>query len=184
MFFFSEENISTFKPNSVEHAYLAILNGEIDVARRIFDSLDSPSSNWGLTLTDILSTRIEHFPTYFEIRNFLEIDLNFLIKNEKIELVELLLGSLEYLSKINNETYKYVARVMIENGLDVAAEKYLEKAKKTFYNDVESHFLYSKYYLDKNEYRLAYKYIKECLNFLPDYYPARKLQEEILKHLA
>lgn len=184
MFFFTEENISTFKPNSVEHAYLAILNDELDIAQEIFNSLDSPRANWGLTLTDILKERVEHYPTYFEIRNFLEIDLNFLIKNEKIDYVELLLGALEYLTNVNIETYKYVARVMIENHIDRAAEKYLEKAKKTFYNDVELHFLYAKYNLQKKEYHLAYKNIKECLNFLPDYFPAKKLQDEILKHLA
>lgn len=184
MFFFSKENIIEFKTKSIEHAYLTLLNDEPDNAYKIFAESDSPRSNWGKTLTEIINGCIVRFPTYFEIRNFLEIDLDFLLKNKKIDYIENILGSLKILININNETYKYVARVMLENNFDDTAKKYLDKSKDVFYNDVELHFLYAKYYIKTSKYHLAYKHINICLEFLPDYFPAKKIKQEICKHLA
>ncbi|MBQ7765137.1 hypothetical protein IJ384_07225 [bacterium] len=184
MFFFSEIKKEKILPGSVEHAYLTILEGDFISAKRIFETLDSPRARWGISLTNILLGYIENFPTYFEIRNFLEIDLDFLIKNEKIDFVEQVLGSLELLANINQETYKYVARVMFENRLYKSAREYLEKSKDIFYNDPELHFLFAKYYIKTREYEKADFYLDECLSILPDYYPAKILQKEISRYLA
>ena len=83
MFFFSNNYDTEFKPKSLEHAYLAIVNNDLATARVVFEGLDSPRAKWGKALVDILIGYIEKYPTYFEIRNFLEIDLDFLIKNKK-----------------------------------------------------------------------------------------------------
>lgn len=184
MFFFSKNDEYNFKSGSIEHAYLALLENDLETASKVFSSLDSPRAKWGKALVDILSGYIEVYPTYFEIRNFLEIDLDFLLKNEKIDYVELVLGSLELLSDINQETYKYVARVMLENRLYKAAREYLEKSKDIFYNDPELHFLFAKYYLTTRDYENADFHLDECLNILPDYYPAKCLQKEISRYLA
>ena len=125
MFFFSKNSNTTFKPNSIEYAYLLLLKGDLLGAQNLFKTIDSPRARWGVVLVDILNGYMEHFPTYFSIRNFLEIDLDFLLKNEKIEYVELILGALKILMDINQETYKYVARVMLENKLYKSAYEYL-----------------------------------------------------------
>ena len=70
-----------------------------------------------------------------------------MLKNEKISYVELLLGSVDILADINQETYKYVARTMFENRLYKSAREYLEKSKDLFYGDPELHFLFAKYYI-------------------------------------
>ena len=184
MFFFSKNYDEKFKPRSIEHAYFAILEDDLTSAQAVFESLDSPRAKWGKAFVDILIGYIENYPTYFEIRNFLEIDLDFLIKNEKIEYVEQILGSLKLLSDINQETYKYVARVMFENRLYKACREYLEKSKDIFYADPELHFLYAKYYIKTREYDNADYHLDECLNILPDYYPAKLLQKEISRYLA
>lgn len=184
MFFFSKNCDINFKPRSLEHAYLAILEGDLVTAQAVFESLDSPRARWGKALVDILLGYIEQYPTYFEIRNFLEIDLDFLIKNEKIDYIEQVLGSLKLLIDINQETYKYVARAMFENRLYKACREYLEKSKDIFYNDPELHFLFAKYYIKTREYDKADFYLDECLNILPDYYPAKALQKEISMYLA
>ena len=128
MFFFSENQGNDIKPHSIEGAYYAILQNDLHLAQARFESLDSPRARWGKCLIDILLGYVENYPTYFEIRNFLEIDLDFLIKNEKIDYIEMILGSLDLLININQETYKYVARVMFENHLYNVAQKYLEKS--------------------------------------------------------
>lgn len=184
MFFFTKDYSIEFKPKSVEHAYFAILNNDLDSAKKIFEYLDSPRAKWGKAFVDILSGYIEIYPSYFEIRNFLEIDLDFLIKNEKIDYIESFLGSLELLSSINQETYKYVGRVMFENRFYKASREYLEKSKNIFYKDPELHFLFAKYYIKTREYEKADFHLDECLNILPDYYPAKLLQKEISRYLA
>lgn len=184
MFFFSTDEFTTFKPKSVEHAYLAIVNDDLDTALNIFKNIDSPRALWGIALTNMLSGYIEKYPTYFEIRNFYEIDLDFLLKNEKIDYIENLLGTLEFLSKINQEIYKYTARVMLVNNLPEIAKKYLDMSKEIFYNDVELHYIYAKYYLSNRQYNKANFHIDECISFLPDYHPAKELKKEIAKYLA
>ena len=83
MYFFSKNNNLEFKQRSVEYAYLLLLQDELKSAQAIFDSIDSPRARWGSVLTEVLLGYIENRPSYFEIRNFYEIDLDFLIKNEK-----------------------------------------------------------------------------------------------------
>ena len=184
MFFFSDNSDNeAFKPGSLEHAYLAILNDDLLSAGKVFSSLSSPRARWGKALVDILSGYIEEYPSYFEIRNFLEIDLDFLLKNEKIDYVEQFLGGVDLLADINNETYKYVARVMHENKLYKVCKEYLDKSKNLFYNDPELHFIYAKYYLNFGNYSDAEYHIDECIKILPDYYPAKVLKREIQAQL-
>lgn len=180
-FFFFYEDCSFLEilPDSVEHAYLAILNDDLDTAEAVFAKLDSPRARWGKVLVCILKGFIKEFPTYFEIRNFLEIDLDLFLKNEKLDYVEQILGSLEILSAINQEVYKYAARVIYVNKLYSASLKYLEKSKKIYYNDAELHFLFARYYLRVNDCEEALFYINECLRLIPDYYPALQLKQKI-----
>ena len=179
-FFFREnaEELEVF-PGSVSHAYLAILNDDLDTAYSIFLKNDSPRGVWGCTLTSVLKGFMTKYPTYFGIRNFLEIDLDFLLKNNKIDYVEHCLGALEIFSTINQETYKFAARVMLQNHLCTSALKYLDKSKHLFYNDAELHFIYAKYYKDIGNYANAYLYINECLKLLPSYYPALVMKQQI-----
>ena len=119
------------------------------------------------------------YPTYFQIRNFLEIDLDFLLKNEKLDYVEQLLGALEFFSGINQETYKFAARVMYENNLLSAAYNYMLKSKEIYYNDAELQFMLARYFLRVHDIEEAYFYINECLKLIQDYYPALVMKQKI-----
>lgn len=180
MFFFAENNTEfDFKPISVECAYLLILNEDLDSAYGIFKLIDSPRGHWGMVLVEILKGYTENYPSYFDIRNFLEIDIDFFLKNKKIDYVEQLLGAIDFFAEINQEAYKFVARVMIENKLYNVAKKYLDKSKSVYYKDPELHFMYAKYFLYTHENTYAKYHINECLKILPDYYPAKYLKKEI-----
>ena len=179
-FFSKEPTVLEILPNSLEHAYLAIITDDLQAAELIFNGMDSPRARWGSILTGIIKNRVLNiYPTYFQIRNFFEIDTDFLLKNKKIDYVENLLGALELFSNINQEIYKFAGRVMYENKLYTAALKYLELSKKIYYNDPELHFLLSKYYLKIHQFKEAYFYISECLKLLPSYYPAQVLKQQI-----
>ena len=178
IYFFDTPKVS-ISPNSIELAYLNILEDNLAEAFKLFKLNDSPRASWGMVLVSILNGCMEQYPTYFQIRNFYEIDLDFLIKNEKIEYVESLLGALEILININHEVYKYAARVMYSNKLYTIAYDYMKKSKAINYHDAELHFMLAKYYLDNNNSEDAFCSIKECLNLIPDYYPALSLKHEI-----
>lgn len=180
-FFFFSEDCSDMEitPNSLEHAYLAIVNDDLASAKAVFSRLDSPRAKWGVIFVSILEGFLQEYPTFFELRNFLEIDLDFLIKNQKINYVEQFLGALDILSGINQEVYKFTGRVMFENKLYSAALKYMEKSKQIYYNDPELHFMFAKYYIQFHNKQEAYYYINECLKLLPEYYPALELKQKI-----
>ena len=178
-FFFNKKSDLIINPGTLEHAYLAVLNDDLESAKLIFSKIDSPRAKWGWSFVEILQGFMTESPTYFGIRNFLEIDLDFLLKNEKINYVEQCLGALDILSLINQETYKFVSRVMLENKFYTSALKYMDKAKQIYYNDPELHFIYAKYYMHINKYSEANFYINECLNLLPGYYPALLIKQKI-----
>ena len=54
MYFFGDE-ISVFKPRSLEAAYAAILADDLELADAIFESLDSPRARWGIAFTSLLT---------------------------------------------------------------------------------------------------------------------------------
>lgn len=178
-FFYDDCSQVIVQPESIEHAYLDVLEGDLKTAFLIFSNIDSPRAKWGKAFVSILQGFLTEYPTYFQIRNFLEIDLDLLLKNEKFEYIEQFLGSLEILSSINQEIYKYTARVMYVNRLYSAALKYMEKAKEIYYNDAELHFLLAKYYLRVNDCNQALFFVEECLKLIPDYYPALLLKQKI-----
>ena len=183
MFFFDKDADITFSVNSIERGYLAILGDDLNAAGAVFEALDSPRAKWGRALTGIISGYMEYFPTYFEIRNFFEIDFEFLLKNEKKDYIEYLLSSLNILSETNQEVYKYAARVFYENKFYNAALEYMEKSKKLFYRDPELHFMLAKYYLGVNQFGMADYFLNECLNIVPSYFPALKMKEYIVQNL-
>ena len=178
-FFYDDCSFLKLYPYSIEHAYLLLLNQDLSSAEKIFDSLDSPRAKWAKIMVSILKGYLVESPTYFQVRNFFEIDLDFLLKNEKLEYVELLLGALDVLVYVNQEVYKYAGRVMYENKLYSAALKYFNKSKKIYYKDAELHFLLAKYYLRVNDTKEALFYINKCLSIIPDYYPARMIKQKI-----
>lgn len=184
MFFFNKSSCVNLEEISLDEAYLKILNENLDEAHRIFLKFDSPRALWGISLVQILDGYIDKYPSYFQIRNFLEIDLDFLLKNNKIDYVEQLLGALDLLQGINQEIYKYVARVFFENKCFELTKKYLDKSKDIFYNDPELHFMYAKYYINESDFYNANFYLTECLSVVPDYVPAINLKNEIAKYLA
>ena len=178
-FFYNDSSNVKIIPGTIEHAYLLLLNNELEQAKCIFQNIDSPRAKWGEILVPILMGVLTKFPTYFQIRNFYEIDLDFLLKNEKLDYVEQMLGALGIFSSINQEVYKYAARVMYENKLYSAALKYMNKSKQLYYNDAELHFMLAKYYFRVNDLENADFYINECLNLIPGYYPAEIMKQKI-----
>ncbi|HPT41845.1 MAG TPA: hypothetical protein PLG15_05630, partial [Candidatus Gastranaerophilaceae bacterium] len=81
-----------FEENSyfLELAYCKMLSGKLKEAKEIFskNSEDDLRADWGKRFIQFIEGHVTTAPTYFQIRNFLEIDLNLLIKAGRADYVE------------------------------------------------------------------------------------------------
>ncbi len=167
----------------LEYAYAAFLAGNFELAKSILATVDSIRANWLKELILLMTAKKMEAVTYFQIRNFLELDIDLFIKAQKINYLEKLLGYSEVLSEVNKESYKLIGRILFNNHLRSLAKFYLDKYKDEIYYDPELHFIYSKFYLEEENFKLALSSINQCLLVLPEYFPAKKLKQEILASL-
>ena len=164
----------------VEGGYCCIVLDKIEKAEVLFKKVKDIDirANWGLFLLQLLKDDIRSFPTYFEVRNFLELDLNILILYCKENYVEKVIKYADFMAYYNPECYKFIGRVFWANNLMSAAMFFLRRAKEKFYLDPELHYLlaYIYYYNDKNKSNCR-KALDTCLEILPGYAPALHLLE-------
>lgn len=172
-----------FKENDcfLEFAYSLLLSGDISGAKDEFKKLSEFDfrANWAVKLIGIIEKKIRNIPSYFQVRNFLEIDLNLLLIAKQPEYVENIINTADFLYGINQESYKFISRVMYNNGFENVALYYLIKAKNKFYNDPEMHYLLASCYIKLNEIELAKKSLSSCLKIIPNYTPAQNLQKSL-----
>ena len=169
----------------LEVGYCDLISGRFDKAYKIFEnySEENTRANWAMFLVRLLTNKISYAPSYFDIRNFLEIDINLFFVYKKFQYIEKILNMAKYLSEYNPETCKYIGRVLWANNYIVESIMYLESAKNILYNDPELHYLlaYICHYETKND-KKAIQCVEECLQILPQYYPAIHLRDIITKN--
>lgn len=167
-----------------EAGYCCIILDNLNKAEKLFQQAKDYDTRacWGLFLLQLLSDNIKSFPTYFQIRNFLEIDLGLLLMYCKENYVEKIVKYADYMAYYNPESYKFIGRAFWANNFMPAAMFFLRRAKDKFYNDPELHYLlaYIYYHNDKNIIQCQ-KSLKICLDILPEYAPAKRLSKLIEK---
>lgn len=170
-----QDCIEFFKTNnnSLEYAYALLLTSRIKESKYVVEQQDSVRSDWLKKLLLVLEGEIV-YPTYFQIRNFLEIDLTMFIKSGRVDYVNILLKQAENFQGINNETYKLLGRCLLKNGYPKECKIFLDRSLKEYYNDVELHYLFAEYYLYMNDLNNAKKAVENCLRINSEYYPAKK----------
>lgn len=166
----------------IEAAYCCLMLDNLDKAEELFmkAKTDDIRAKWGLLLIQFIKDDIHSFPTYFQIRNFLEIDLGLFILYCKERYVEKIIKYADFMAYYNPECYKFIGRAFWANNLIPAAMFFLRKAKDKFYHDPELHYLlaYIYYHNDKNK-QQAKKSLNTCLEILPEYAPAKRLLQQI-----
>ena len=178
----TKDCIKYFKNNnySLEYGYCLLLEGNLTAAETEFRKNDSLRADWAIKLIPFMQGYVEILPTYFQIRNFLEIDINLLLLAKQNDFVAYILGGADLFYSVNCESYKFISRVLMNNGLFESSKTYLDKAKDSTYNDPELHFMYCQYYIHNKDFDKALHSINNCLAILPEYYPARKIKEALL----
>ena len=166
----------------LENAYCEILNENLEKAKELLAKIKDNNirAHWLLIMISFIEGAVIEYPTYFELRNFLEIDLNLLIKYCKGTYVENIIRYSDYMFTINPEVHKFIGRVLYNNDLKEQAMFFLKKAKDYFYNDPELHFLLAYIYFENKDFVSAGKSINNCLCVLPEYYPAINLRNKLL----
>lgn len=162
----------------IEAGYCCIISDNLNKARELFlrASEYDRRAAWGLLLLQMIEGKITIYPTYFEIRNFLEIDLNLLILYCKADYIEKIICYADFMTLYNPECYKFIGRAFWANNFIPAAMFFLRKAKDKMYNDPELHYLLAYiYYYNDNDIENCYKALKACLGILPEYAPAKAL---------
>lgn len=169
------------KDFKLEEAYCELLNGDLKKALNIFTSISEESSRaqWGAFLCKLISGFFDSCPTYLQLRNFLEIDLDLLIKNYKGNYVENIVKYAQWLSGFNPEIYKFIARVFINNGLQEQGRMFLDCAKSYFYNDPEMHYLVACEFLKDGKIKESLTALNNCLQVLPEYFPAVNMKKKL-----
>ena len=165
----------------LETGYCYLILENLKKAEKMFQisAQDNIRGHWGRCLTQMVKDKLYLDPTYFEVRNFLEIDLSILITYYKGKYIENVLQYADYMASLNPECYKFIGRAFWANKLMPAANYYLGKAKDVLYNDPELHYLLAYIHYTDNDIDLAKKEINTCLEILPEYAPPKMLLNRI-----
>lgn len=165
----------------LEQAYCEIIFDNLKKAKAIFEELapQDTRAHWGLVMVGFIRGKIDQYPTYFELRNFLEIDLNILINYCKGDYVEKIVRYADFMYTINPETHKFIGRVFMNNGMKPQAMFFLKRAKDYFYHDPELHYILAETYYEDGDIDLCKKALQTCLTILPKYAPATALLEKV-----
>lgn len=167
----------------LELGYCRILSDDLESAKDLFKLVKNSDirAAWALFMISLIEGNVVEYPTYFQIRNFLEIDLNILLTHFKGNYIENIVRYADFMYKINPEVHKFIGRVLYNNGYKEQAMFFLNRAKNYFFTDPELHYLIAYInYIDKN-YQDAQNSLSECLHILPKYFPAVNLSEKILQ---
>lgn len=167
--------------NILEEAYCYLLNEKLEEAKKNFSLVKEQDirASWALFMISLIEGNVREYPTYFQLRNFLEIDLNILIEHFKGEYADKVLRYCDFMFNINPEVYKFIGRCLYNNNLEPQAMYFLEKAKSYFWNDPELHYLLAYIYFNKNDKENARKSLDNCLRILPKYFPALDMMSKI-----
>ena len=165
----------------LENAYYELLSDNIQKAKNLFTVIKDNDirAHWAAFMISLIEGDVREYPTYFELRNFLEIDLNILLNYFKGDYVEKIVRYADFMFTINPEVHKFIGRVFYNNAYNDQAMFFLDRAKSYFYHDPELHYLLAFIYYNRNEYKNAEKSLENCLCILPEYFPALNLLKKI-----
>lgn len=164
-------------------AYCKIMQGDIQSARILLNIIKDSSSavNWSIVMINLTDDTKGDYPTYLQIRNFYEQDLDMLLKYKQNDIANKIINKNGYLENFNREIYKYSARVLFNYDNIDLSEKLLKKSLDIFYNDPETHFMLGEIYLKQKNIpkaKLAFEVSNEVIGM---YGPAFKKLIELEK---
>lgn len=174
--YFEENNYN------IEAGYCYMVLDNFAKAKEQFEKakISDLRGHWGLLLLQMQDEKISMSPTYFEIRNFLETDLDIFITYCKGDIVQQIIKYADFMAFYNLECYKFIGRAFWAHNLMPASMCFLNKAKDNLFNDPELHYLLAYIYYTNHDLKNCKKEIDTCLEILPKYAPAVMLKKNIM----
>lgn len=162
-----------------EKGFCTFLLGDEVGAKKIWNAVKNPCPAvfWGLDILEIIKCRYSVYPTYFQVRAFLEVYLHLLILNEHLAWAENILSGYEIFSNVNYEACKFIARVLYFHHYDELTLDFIEKSKRICYPDPEALFIEAQTYLRCNNNTQALISLNKILEIVPEYTPAINLKK-------
>lgn len=157
-------------------AYSKFLSGEMDEAKILAALVrnSSPAADWLLALISVIQNEYGVEPTYFQIRNFYEQDLEMLFLYNQCKIAEEIIKKNTFLENFNKEIYKYSARVLFNNKYYEQAKLLLKRSLDIFYKDPETHFILGEIYEISGEIEKAKNSYQKAVNANGEYAPANQ----------
>ena len=168
------ENFFTKAGYKTGIAYCKFLKGEFAEGYKILSDIKEQSSfcHWLICIIEIFLNKKENIPTYFQIRNYYEQDIEMLFLYKRDKEIGNILNFSQYISNFNMEIFKYNGRIMLNHGFNEIAERFLKKSLDVCYNDPETHYLLGELYIKTNRIQLAKESFNKCIKVNNGYYPA------------
>ncbi|MGM9994405.1 MAG: tetratricopeptide repeat protein [Candidatus Avigastranaerophilus sp.] len=156
--------------------YCYFLMGELQKAIPVLllTKESSPFTKWLLFLISFSKGKTDTHPTFFQIRNFYEQDLEMLLNTKQYEIVQKILDNNPYFAKFNSEVYKYSARVLFNRGFNEEAKMFLNKSLDVCYKDPETHYILGEIYTKEGNKIKALSEFKKAIAISGIYKPAQK----------
>jgi len=140
---------------------------------------DSPAARWGKALLSLINLKIESIPSIFQIRSYLESDLEYLLAAEKVMYAENLISCDDFLYSINPESYKFIGKALMNTGYSNLAVGFFLKSQKAVPQDSEIYYLLGQYSYDIGAYEECLNMLKQCLSLNIWYMPAQRLLDKL-----
>ncbi len=166
-----------------EAGMCSLLVGDIKKAKKYFQvkSKICPASDFGLIILDIIEKKPLRDIGYFQVRSFLEVFLNLLIENSKLDWAQEIINKYDYFSKFNLETPKFIARILYASGYTKVVHSFADYAKEICRLDAEIYYIDASLYIDEENYDKAKSNIDFCTAFAPEYFPILQLRKKLLE---
>jgi len=164
-----------------EVGYCHLLLNEREKAYEFWKlSQDSPARNWGMFFCEVFTENLTKYPSYLQIRAFLERDLSLFLKLNLIEFVQKIIDISEYLFDINPETNKIIARSFLYNNYPNYAKEYFYRAFDYTNQDAELYYLWGLYNLQIKNTSDCINALRKAISINENYIPAKELLNKLL----
>lgn len=167
--------------NSYMTGYSALLIDQYETTQKYWgQKLQEHPFHWCGSLYGMVSAQLNSYPTFFQLRNYLEATIADFFKWEKTNYLHNLFSYSDFLAQINMESYKYIGRGIANNTeLLELAEEFFLKSQKLMPQDPEIYFHLGQLKVRQKQTDDAKVFLKQALAINPSYSPVRWLLESI-----
>ncbi|GEM_PF-3353242 len=167
--------------NTVGVVFALIMLSNLDEAEFYWlKSNNSPAKDWCGFLIELFGKnhKINNWPTFLQIRQFLEFTGYHLLIAKNYEYLKLFILNLDELMKINMDSEKMIGSAYFHAGeIDEAIFYFIDAARKNQF-DGEIYFNLAQVYILKNNLSEALSMLTNASLLLPEHYPTKALLEK------